>query len=493
MTKQSFQLLACALLTALAALLAPASASAATNQLSLLQDDREFLGGTGENLDAAAAELKNLGVDILRTNVNYNKIYRTPKDRKKPSDFVTSDPNNSHYDWSAMDRLVALAKANDVKILMTITGPGPFFASENPSKCRKLPCTYKPKTTEFGQFAAAVAKRYKGKADYYAIWNEPNIGKTWLTPRFEKRRGVGTIDYAAAKYRQLYFAGYKSIAKYDRARRNRVLFGETAAISKPVAVPARRAVPGLQGQPVPRPPRPRPGLLGRVKKVNTLGFAHHPYNQGGNGTPRSKSRTKSSIPIAYTPRLIRLIDGAARRGRIARGRGVYITEFGYQSNPPDRISNVSPTEQGQYLNESDRLFYGSSRVKWVAQYELTDVPQQDQFNSGLRFVGGKVKPAYAAYRMPIVVTRRSANSVEVYGQSRPGGSATVAIQSQAAGGQFATVRTIRTNAQGMFRVNISKKSAFRLKWRLSGISNATGATITSREAKAGRKLAFYRN
>ncbi len=430
MTTQRFRLLGCALLTALAALLAPATASAASNQLSLIQDDREFLGGTGENLDAAAAELKNLGVDILRTNVNYNKVYRTPTDRKKPAGFDTSDPNSSHYDWSAIDRLVALAKANNVQVLMTVTGPGPFFSSESPSKCKKLPCTFKPKTSEFEGFAAAVAKRYRGKADYYAIWNEPNIGKTWLTPRFEKRRGVGTIDYAAAKYRQLYFAGYKSIAKYDPARRNRVLFGETAAISAPI--PFLRAALCLDSRGNPfRGARARAqGCAGRVKKMNTLGFAHHPYNQGGNGTPRSRSRTKTSLPIAYTPRLVRLIDGAARRGRIARGRGVYITEFGYQSNPPDRISNVSPTEQGQYINESDRLFYGSSRVKWVGQYELTDVPQQDQFNSGLRFVGGKRKPAYEAYRMPIVVTRRSASSVEVYGQSRPGGSATVAIQSQ---------------------------------------------------------------
>jgi len=230
-----------------------------------------------------------------------------------------------------------------------------------------------------------------------------------------------------------------------------------------------------------------------VKKVPTLGFAHHPYNQGGNGTPRSKSSTSTSLPIAYTPRLVRLIDGAARRGRIARGRGIYITEFGYQSNPPDRTSNVNPAEQAQYINESDRLFYGSSRVKWVGQYELTDVPQADQFNTGLRFVGGKRKPAYEAYRMPIVVTRRSASSVEVYGQSRPGGAATVAIQSQAAGGQFTTVRNLRTNSRGMFRVNISKKDAFKLKWRLSGISNTNGETITSREARAGRRLAFYSN
>ncbi len=45
----------------------------------------------------------------------------------------------------------------------------------------------------------------------------------------------------------------------------------------------------------------------------------------------------------------------------------------------------------------------------------------------------------------------------------------------------------------MFRVNISKKDAFKLKWRLSGISNTTGETMISRVAKAGRKLAFYSN
>jgi hypothetical protein len=493
MIKQSLRLLACALLATLAALLAPAAASASTTQLSLLQDDREFLGQTGEDLDAAANELENLGVDILRTNVNFNKVYRTPRDRKKPSDFVTNDPTNSHYDWGAIDRLVSLAKANNVRVLMTITGPGPFFSSESPSRCRKLPCTYKPKTSEFEGFAAAVAKRYRGQADYYAIWNEPNIGKTWLTPRYAKRRGVGTIDYAAAKYRQLYLAGYKSIARFDPARKNRVLFGETAAISKPI--PFLRAALCLdsRGNPFRGRRAKAQGCSGRVKKINTLGIAHHPYNQGGNGTPRSKSRTSSSASIAYTPRLVRMIDGAARRGRVARGRGVYMTEFGYQSNPPDRISNVSPTEQGQYINESDRLLYGASRVKWVAQYELTDVPQQDQFNSGLRYVGGKRKPAYEAYRMPIVVTRRSANSVEVYGQIRPGGSSTVAIQAQASGGQFTTVRNVRTNSRGVFRLNVSRKSAFRLKWRLSALSPLTGESITSRTAKAGRKLGFYSN
>ncbi len=493
MTKQSLRLLACALLTTLAALLAPMTASANTKQLSLLQDDREFLGGTGEDLNSAAAELKNLGVDILRTNVNYNKVYRTPTDRKKPRGFYTSNYNSSQYDWSRVDRLVKLARDNGVKVMMTITGPGPFFTSQNPSKCRRLPCTYKPKTNEFKAFVAAVAKRYRGRVSYYALWNEPNIGKTWLTPRWARKRGVGRIDYAAAKYRQLYIAGQKAIAKYDRARRNRVLFGETAAIASPL--PFIRAA--LCLDPRGRPFRGRraraTGCSGRVRKITTAGFAVHPYNQGGNGTPRTKTRTRTSLPIAYMPRLHRVINGAAKRRRIAGGRGIYVTEFGYQSNPPDRVSNVNLREQAQYINESDRLFFSDRRVRWVAQYELTDVPQEDQFNSGLRLVGGQRKPAYEAYRMPIVVTRLSGSRVEVYGQARPGGRSTIAIQAHASGKNYTTVRNVRTNSRGVFRVKIKKKNAFRLRWRLSGISRATGEAMTSREAKPGRKLRFYRH
>ncbi|MEJ7716381.1 MAG: hypothetical protein WKF40_12155 [Thermoleophilaceae bacterium] len=486
------RLLACALLTLVVAMLAPSAASASSSQLSLLQDDREFLGERGEDLDSATAELKNLGVDILRTNVNYNKIYKTPKDRTKPRDFKTSDPNNSHYDWSATDRLVALARAKGVKLLLTVTGPGPYFSSENPRKCKRLPCTYKPKTREFQDFAAAAATRYRGKADYYAIWNEPNIGKTWLTPRFEKRRGVGTIDYAAAKYRQLYIAGQKAIAKHDPARRNRVLFGEVAAISQPL--PFLRSALCLDSR-----NRPFRGRAGQGHRMHAREAHQHarlrraPLQPGGQRHPAQQDQDQDvAVDRLHAP----AAPPAGRRGAAEADRWA-------SRHLRDRV-RLPVQAAGQRLErEPDRAgavhqrvgpaaASADSRVKWVGQYELTDVRDKDEFNTGLRFVGGTRKPAYAAFRMPIVVTRRSANSVEVYGQSRPGGASTVAIQAQSSGGQFTTVRNVRTNSRGVFRVNVSRKSAFRLKWRLSGMSAATGEAITSRTAKAGKKLGFYK-
>ncbi len=490
------RLLALALLTLVMSLLAPAAASASSSQLSLFQDDRELLNGVGADRASVMERLDELGVDILRTNVIYGKVYKTPSDLKKPSNFKTEDPDNRHYDWSATDGLIDLAQAKGIKVQLTITGPGPRFSSDNPKKCRSgQPCTYKPNTKEFGKFAAAAAKHFKGKASYYSIWNEPNIGKTWLQPRYERRKGVGTVDYAAAKYRQLYMAGRNAIAKYDPAHKNKVLFGEVPSIASPLPFIRATLCLDSRGNPFRGKLAKAQGCSGRVSKISTLGFAIHPYNQGALYGPTQRYKTKTSLTQAHLPRLHRLLDGAFKRKRISSGaRAVYITEFGYQTRPPDKSPGAaSLAKQAEYINESDRLFFGDPRVKWVSQYEFTDVPEADQFNTGLRLFSGKLKPSYEAYRMPIVVTRRSANSVEVYGQIRPGGSSSIAIQAQASGGSFTTVKTVRSNRRGVIRLNVHKKKAFRLRWRLSAISPVTNKAITSRAAVAGMKLLYYKD
>ena len=114
------------------------------------------------------------------------------------------------------------------------------------------------------------------------------------------------------------------------------------------------------------------------------------------------------------------MDGAARRGRIARGKGIYVTEFGYQSNPPDNISTSRLSEQAQLhqrVGPAVLLATGACR-RW-RQYELTDVPQEDQFNTGLRFVGGARSPPTRPIGCRSWSPAGRRNSVEVYGQVRP--------------------------------------------------------------------------
>ena len=481
------------LMVAAGALLAPSAASASSTQLSLLQDDRELLGGTGENPTAAMAEIRALGVDIVRTNIIYNKVYRTPRDRQKPRGFSPSDPGSPRYDWSAHDRLVEAAEQNGLLVMMTVTGPGPFFSSSQPRRCRRNPCTHRPNPAEFAGFAAAVAKRYRGRVDYYSIWNEPNLDERWLTPRYQRTRH-GVVDVGGAIYRKLFQAGQRAIARYDPARRNRVLFGEVAAIGSPLKLLRAALCLDPNGRPFTGRLRALQGCSGRGARLNVGGFAVHPYNQSGIGTPRDATKTKNSLPMAYMPRLHRLMDGAARRGRIPRGKGIWVTELGFQTRPPDPIG-VSLDAHARYINEADRLFFADRRVRSVAQYELVDVPERDQFNSGLRFVrsrGGAQKPAYAAYRLPIVVTRRSSGSVEVYGQVRParllpaGPFTRPLVQAAQRGGPFTTVATPLTNRRGIFRINVNRAGASRARWRLMW------GPFASRIATAGRPLRYRR-
>lgn len=497
--------LVCALLALVVVATLPAAANAGARQLSLLQDDAELFGQRpGEDPVAAMKEIKELGVDVIRTNVIFYRIYPEFSQRTKPAGFDPSNPDSPEYHWFYTDRLVTLARQNGMRVLMTITGPGPFWATTTPGKCRtNRVCPWNPNAKVFGQFAEAVAKRYRGKVDWYSIYNEPNIGSTphtqgWLMPQ-AKRTKAGRVETVGVMYRKLWQAGYKAIAKHDPARRNRVLFGEVAAISEPLPKLYAALCLDRDGKPFKGAMR-RAHECGRVSKLNIGGWAIHPYNQGGFGPPNRKTSSKTALPQQYIPRLHRLMKQAASRGRVPGGRGIYITEFGYQTNPPDRISTITPKRHGQYLNESDRLFYGDSRIKMVSQYQLVDVNDVTQYNSGIRFAGGREKASYPAYRMPIVVTRRSASLVEVYGQVRPARQARLInafaapeLQFAPRGGSFRTIRRPGLNPVGIFRIDVRRSGAAAGRWRLKWNNTLIGETSYSRVATAGKPLRYYRD
>ena len=501
---KTLRTLVCALLALVAVLMAPTAASAGSNQLSLMQDDAEMFGERGEDPAAAMKEMKELGVDVLRTNVLFYRIYDDFRDRTRPAGFDPSDPNSPHYTrWAPTDNIVRLAKQNGIKLLFTISGPGPHWSSDQKSKCGGRVCAWRPNPKVFGQFVEAVAKRYRGQVDWYSIYNEPNIGSHaqtngWIMPQFT-RTSAGRVETSGVIYRKLWQAGYKAIAKHDPARRGRVLFGEVAAISEPLPKLYAALCLDKDGKPFKGRLR-RLNDCGRVSRLNIGGWAIHPYNQGGFGPPNRKTSSKTALPQQYIPRLHRLMKQAASRGRVPGGRGIYVTEFGYQTNPPDRISRITPKLHARYINETDRLFYGDSRVKMVSQYQLVDVNDVTQYNSGLRFAGanGKKKASYDAYRIPIVVTKKSSRSVEVYGQVRPARQARLAnafsapeLQFAPRGGGFTTIKRPALNSVGIFRTNVSRSGAAAGRWRIKWQNGLIGGISYSRVATAGKALRYY--
>ena len=84
-TTKSLWLIACTVMLTVTALAAASVASASTSQLTLLQDDRDLLGLSGEDPAIGMSEIRALGVDIVRTNVIYRRVYRTPPTGGSPA------------------------------------------------------------------------------------------------------------------------------------------------------------------------------------------------------------------------------------------------------------------------------------------------------------------------------------------------------------------------------------------------------------------------
>ncbi len=86
-------------------------------------------------------------------------------------------PQRGIWDFSRMDALVLAAQQHQTKLLYTF-GITPQWASSQPSQ----PGNYGPGTaavpaniTDWQNFVAAVAQRYRGKISAYEILNEPNL------------------------------------------------------------------------------------------------------------------------------------------------------------------------------------------------------------------------------------------------------------------------------------------------------------------------------
>jgi hypothetical protein len=501
------------LLAALALLgVAAPSAGASSRQMSIFQDDAAFLGISKHDPDAAMAEAKALGADVARTFVVWNEVSPQPQSRTKPENFDITNPDSPGYDWKRYDDFVDRARKHGLKVFLTLTLPMPYWASEDPAGCPhhiggysflERSCMWKPDPVKFGEFAHAVARRYGtqaagshgGSVILYSMWNEPNL-EHYLFPQTATQSGR-RVDVAAKRYRQLWYEGWKAISYSDPPRRNNVLFGETAAISSPMDTLYTALCMDPGGRPFKGRTRRIQGCS-RPRKLPIGGIAVHPYNNHASGTPFSRSSSKDSLAPAYVSRLHRLMKRAERLGRIPKRRGIYITEFGFQTNPPDGNFGLSLGRHAAALNEAERLYFGDPRVKSIAQFELFDVPagaretpEDDTYTTGLKFLDGTPKPSLEAFRIPLVVTKLARNTVEVWGMARPAeGRTTLSIMRAAGRGRpYRLVKRVRTNPMGYFRVRLRGRNVtrrvYKLEWR-----DAQGGLMFSRRARAGRRLRY---
>ena len=453
------KLIKTSLLTALAVVaLTAAPAHASKTQESIFQDDATLLGDDLDKRERTLDEMQSLGVDTVRALVVWNRIAPDATSSTKPSGFDAA--NSDSYpagNWARVDALVQGAQSRGMQVLLTPTGPGPGWASDcsGSYEARRI-C--KPNPDEFGAFVTAVGKRYP-TVRRWSIWNEPNQGG-WLTPQITIT-SKGATPYAPHRYRQLVQAATAGLAASGHEG-DQILLGETAPIGRTSGSLATRSLPAVdfwrELMCLDTKGRKLTGSNASVRdctspgRMNVTGFAHHPYTRAAGQAPSNKGGARD-ITLASLSRLTLWADRGARNGRIPRsGLPVYATEYGFQTNPPDRNAGVSLSAQAQYLNQADYMAWTNSRLRSVAQYEMYDERDTGAFQTGLRFADGRAKPGLDAYRTPVWSFRRG-SYLYVWGMVRPArGQAQTAVVEyyDARARAWKRVRTVSVSGENRF-------------------------------------------
>ena len=118
--------------------------------------------------------------------------------------------------------------------------------------------------------------------------------------------------------------------------------------------------------------------------------------------------------MADLERLVALVHRHLGRKRI------WLTEFGYQTNPPDIFLGVSPEKQAEYVASASWRIHRAPFVDMLIFFLVRDDATAEGWQSGFTSVGGVVKPAYTAFRRPLVRASRTGGLVALWGQIRPG-------------------------------------------------------------------------
>jgi hypothetical protein len=189
-------------------------------------------------------------------------------------------------------------------------------------------------------------------------------------------------------------------------------------------------------------------------------YAHNPYPLSANETPTSGGCGHcTTITMATLPRLeADVLHAFGSRTRI------WLTEYGYQTNPPDTLLGVSYAKQAAYVSQAALRAFEAPRVDILIHYLLVDEPAVGRWQSGIERTDDTAKPSYQAFRFPLTVESRRGNRTELWGQVRPGGTNTYRLLRFAQGKWVRVGHDRLTNARGYltYVVNAAPGTRYRL-------------------------------
>ena len=490
---------ACALVLALAG---PVASAAAAGDLEVgMEDERLLLSQPGQAQNAVA-DMAAAGVEVVRIHARWIDVSPGRGARRRPRGFDVGNPRSRRYRWQTLDRAIDLTRAAGMRVMLSVTGPGPLWTSRNP---RLRNPRYKPNPALFAKFARAVATRYRDRVDRYMIWNEPNVAG-WLEPQQTCVARRVCSPASPHLYRGLVRAARPAIERADPGAQ--VLLGELGprghrAISTrtPVSpLPFLRALGCVDRRY--QPMRSGPCRHFRPASADAFGYHAHGVELG----PENPNPDRDQAQIGDLPRLFATLDRLTRSGRIgAPGRrfDLYLTEFGYETSPPDRRVGISLGRQARYLQQAAYLAWRMPRVRNLTQYQWRDEPvargpglrSYFGWQSGIRYLNDRPKPAFRAWTAPFVIDHPAGRTrARFWGQIRPGtGVRTVSVLRLRPGQKtFRLVAKTLTDEHGYWShiLPVERRAKYRFSWeQTTATATATAGAAPKRRLSGVVQLA----
>ncbi|MGH7128598.1 MAG: hypothetical protein ACREIV_08505, partial [Planctomycetaceae bacterium] len=370
----------------LAICLAPTASASKSLRIGIFDDGMVLYGEP----DLVFPQLAKTETQLVRVNLWWaGPAIRVATRRPKHP----ADPNDRAYNWDTYDRTVRFAIVNDMEPVFSIVGTPPWA---NKAKGWNVAPT---KARDLRLFAAAAQKRYSGsfvnadgitlpRVSLWMAWNEPN-NPVFLKPQF-RRKGKRWVIQSGRDYARICNAVVKGIKTVERS--SKVACGATAPRGNNNPNSKRTSV-----SPLP--------FLRAMKKGGARGFdayAHHPYYGSPAETPTTKpppgrrGRPPTAVTLGNFDVLVKEVNRLyGKRMRL------WITEYGYQTNPPDTIFGVTFRKQATYLTQAVKYARKHPRIDMFLWFLLTDEERLGGWQSGLTTADGKRKASFRAFQRAV--------------------------------------------------------------------------------------------
>ncbi len=333
--------------------------------------------------------MQDQGIRIVRVNMGWNELAANCSNES-----YAALANHEHecYSWGVFDQVVGLASERRILVLASISrAPRWLHDSANAAYVGTTGPQWRKTVLHYEAVMQAAATRYRrgsarGSVRMWTVWNEPN-SPTYFAPQHTailKR-------VMPRRYAQMVARAAVAIKKADRNAY--VAAGPTGPTGGAAGIRPITFVAQVQAA----LPIFLPGS-GAYERRWINGWAHNPY-PGVNTAPSRGTIKSPSVGMANLRDLFVQLD----RHYVTRRLPVWATEFGYQTNPPDRVLGINVFRQGRFMAESYDWIDSMRRVPVAIWYGFRDPDQPGDWQSGTWYNNGRAKASRLWQMRPISV------------------------------------------------------------------------------------------